>query len=498
MSFKKNITLSKSDFLLYMKHPAWLWLKKYQPEMLPGVDQSLQAIFDNGTLFESYVENTYPNSVKIGFSRNGLSYKSMPERTARAINAGARTVLQGRAEANGLTCIFDVLEHISGNNYALTEIKSSTKVKDEHILDLGFQKIVLEKSGIKIAHAKVRYVDPTYIRKKDLDIDRLSITEDVTELVNQKIEYIKLKVEGAKDIVASSQRPSLSPRFVADEYIKDWLIIYENLQPPESEYNIYKLTRLKPDLIGKLEDLKVSLIENIPLNIQLSDKQKKQFSATKQNSVEINTEKIENFLQDLKFPLYFFDYETFSEVVPTLEGTRPYEQIPFQYSLHILDKGGHLTHCEFLHEDPTDPRLDLLKNLSLHVGREGSVITWNKSFEMSVNKNLADFFPDFKDFLIDLNLRVVDLMEPFIRDWYIHKDFYGSASIKNVLPVLISELSYENLAIKEGATASRMWTDIVFREKDYSSKKDVLKNLKKYCETDTLAMVQIYKHLCSI
>ena len=156
-----------------MKHPAWLWLKKYQPEMLPGVDQSLQAIFDNGTLFESYVENTYPNSVKIGFSRNGLSYKSMPERTARAINAGARTVLQGRAEADGLTCIFDVLEHISGNNYALTEIKSSTKVKEEHILDLGFQKIVLEKSGIKIAHAKVRYVDPTYIRKKDLDIDRL-------------------------------------------------------------------------------------------------------------------------------------------------------------------------------------------------------------------------------------------------------------------------------------------------------------------------------------
>lgn len=488
--------LSKSDFMLFMKHKAWLYLKKNNPDLLPAVTDSLQSIFDKGLEFENLVENTFKNPVKIGFSKNSQSYFSMVPRTLRALNSGAQTVLQGRLEAGNLTCIFDVVEKNSNNGFNLIEIKSSTKVKNDHIIDLAFQKIVIESCGFKVSALFVIYVNNEYVRNGSIEASSIIKKEDVTDAVLKIETYVKEKIAEALNVCASAISPSLSPRFASPEYFSDWLKIYETLHPFQDKYSVFKLTRLNPELIGALEDKNIELISQITNDINLNNKQISQLKATIDGPT-INIKEIKNFISEFKYPLYFLDYETFSSIIPPYNNTKPGQNIPFQYSLHILYENGQLIHKQYLHSESSDPRPWLLKKLQKDINQSGSVVSWYKLFETSRNTEMGEAFSDYKEFLEDLNLRMIDLIIPFQNDWYTHKDFFGSASIKKVLPVIAPGISYNALEIKEGESASREWFHIFIQNKNSFKKESVLENLKKYCFTDTLAMVEIYKHLVS-
>ncbi|MDO8549462.1 MAG: DUF2779 domain-containing protein, partial [Ignavibacteria bacterium] len=187
---------------------------------------------------------------------------------------------------------------------------------------------------------------------------------------------------------------------------------------------------------------------------------------------------------------------TLSSVVPYFDGISPYQQIPFQYSLHVLDKpDGELKQFMYLHKENSNPAKALSKSLKANIGTKGTVLTWSESFEKNCNKSLGKLVPEFASFYEELNERVDDLMIPFSSNWYVHKDFGGSASIKKVLPVLVTELSYKELGIHEGAAAQRLWMESVLDGKRDDLKAQILNDLEKYCKLDTLAMVEIYKQL---
>src|SRR5271155_1310982 len=155
------MTLSKSDYILFLKHPAWLWLKKHDKTKLPEIDLATQAMFDNGHLFESYAEQLFPEAERIGFSFEENNYITMPRRTMQALERGAKTILQGRIESQSITCIFDALTRVEGNVFDLYEIKSSTSVKIDHEYDLAFQVVVLEQAGLSIRNVGVICQVPT-------------------------------------------------------------------------------------------------------------------------------------------------------------------------------------------------------------------------------------------------------------------------------------------------------------------------------------------------
>jgi hypothetical protein len=202
-------------------------------------------------------------------------------------------------------------------------------------------------------------------------------------------------------------------------------------------------------------------------------------------------------LAGLTYPLYFFDYETCADVIPPYDGTKPFQQVPVQYSLHILDApNGELRHAEYLHTTPDHPGNALSEALSKEIGPTGSIIVWYAPFESGRNAELAEALPKYRDFYLDLNARMVDLMLPFSEGMYVHPAFGGSASIKKVLPVLVPELSYKDQAVQEGLTAQRLWKEAVLWGKGSQSQKDTLfKDLLSYCELDTLAMVRIFERL---
>lgn len=491
------MTLSKSDYLLYLKNPAWLWLKKHDKTKLPVTDANLQNIFDDGNLFETYAQQLFPGGVRLGF--NGYQqYLGLPVRTKLALASGLKTLFQGRLETQGLTCIFDVLDRVGENEYDLYEIKSSTTAKPEHEYDLAFQLVVLEDAGLKVRHAKVIHVNNQYKRKGSIDIQSLTAITDVTKNVRALIDETKLNIEKALETVAASNPPSMSPRYLRMGPMDEWLKIYKTIYTDLHPESIYHLQGIKAPLVGELEDLGVSLIKDIPNHISLTAKQRFQVESTKTGKQLIDIEKIKEFMNQVVYPLYFFDYETFSSIIPQFDGIKPYQQVPFQYSLHIQEhEGAELTHKEFLHTENSDPCMALLKQLKEDIGRTGTIFVWYEAFEKGRNIELMEMCPDYKGVLENVNNRILDLMIPFSNGWFVDKAFGGSASIKKVLPVLVSEISYKKLAIQEGATAQRLWMECVFEGQKPAEKNQLMQNLLEYCKLDTLAMVQLFKVLQS-
>lgn len=486
--------ISKSDYMLFLKHPAWLWLKKHDKAKLPEFDDNTLAVFDAGHMFEKYAEALFPGIVTVGFE-GFEEYASMPARTKKVLDQGAKIIAQGRFESGNITFICDILVKISANTFDLYEIKSSTKVKPEHEFDLAFQMVVLESCGYKVNKIAVIHVNNEYVRNGEIKPNQITTTTDITENVKEKREETKANIEKALEVVAAPSIPDISPSLFKGEGFRDWLDIYRTLTTVDPE-SIYDLFSVSPVNIGKLEELKIQRLVDIHDEFPLTDKQRNQVIATKSNKEIIDKAKIKKFLNNLEFPLYFLDYETLSSVVPYFDGLSPYQQLPFQYSLHVLDKpDGELKHFMYLHKENSNPVKAISKSLKSAIGTDGTVLVWSESFEKNCNKSMGKLLPEFESFYEELNGRIDDLMIPFSSNWYIHKDFGGSASIKKVLPVLVTELSYKELGIHDGASAQRLWMEAVLDGKRDGEKDKILADLDEYCKLDTLAMVEIYRQL---
>ncbi|MBK8451698.1 MAG: DUF2779 domain-containing protein [Saprospiraceae bacterium] len=210
----------------------------------------------------------------------------------------------------------------------------------------------------------------------------------------------------------------------------------------------------------------------------------------------IHKAEIQSTLQKLNYPLYFLDYETLSTAIPIYDGTKPYQQIPFQYSLHMIkEPGANTEHHEFLNMERTNPMESLSRQLRSDIGDKGTVIVWNKKFEGMCNKGLAEAVPGLSPFLVGINERFFDLMEIFSKRMFVHKDFKGSSSIKKILPVLVPELSYKELAIGDGGTATTSWKRMVFEMENELEKIMIKSHLLEYCKLDTVAMVEIFRKI---
>lgn len=489
--------LSKSDFLLYLKHPAWLWLKKFDPGKLPPIDANTQAIFDMGFRFEAWAEQLFSGGVRVTGD-----YFEKDRVTARLLATGTQTLFQAKFTApDNTACLSDVLVRVGGDEFDLYEIKVSTKAKPEHTWDLAFQKRTIEACGYRIRKTAVVHVNGQYVRSGDVNVMDLTAITDITAEVLDTMPAMDDKVKAAFEIITSPQLPDISPRHASYGGYFDWMPIFKKLQGELPSNSIYNLARLNPGLVGTLEDAGVKTIDNIPPEIisTLAPAQQMQIASTKSNEVRIDKPAIAKFMQTIQFPIYFLDYETASDAVPMFDGTKPYQQVTMQYSLHILDSpAAKLRHTEFLWTKPTNPMPPLIEQLKKDIGPTGSVVVWYKSFECGRHSEMAELYPEHAEFLLDLNNRVVDLIDPFQQQLYVDSQFEGSASIKKVLPVLAPDLSYKELGIQDGGSAQNSYMRAVFGDMPADQAQQVFADLLVYCALDTMAMVRIYEVLADV
>ena len=489
--------LSKSEYMLYLKHPAWLWIKKHAKHLMPPIDDALQARFDEGNAFEPFVESLFPNLLHVGFN-NYSEYLDMPKRTVEAWNDGAEIVSQGRYEAGSITCISDIIRK-DGDAFILTEIKSSSSAKTEHALDLAFQKIVLEGAGYPIQKCEVAHVDSSYVRSGDINPKELISFTDITEEVDNLIEGTKVRIDKAIRVAEAPEMPDPAPELARLKSYDDWLGIRKKLSPPIPENSIYLLPYMDAERSSKLTNEGITTADEIKDFTVLKKSTQKYLSAKAEGQRVVEKEKLNAFLSEISYPVYYFDYEASQSLIPPWDGTRPYQQAPFQYSLHILrEPSSEVEHYEYLHKDASNPMPSVIEHLKTHVGAGGSILVWYESYEKSRNNEMAEIYPEAADFLNNFNDRIIDLMKPFSQRMVSDETFLGSSSIKKVLPALVPELTYKNLGIQEGEAAARKWKEVTLGDIAETEQEKVYSDLIEYCKLDTRAMVEIHKKLAEL
>ena len=465
--------LTKTDFVQFLNCQNSLWLLKREPENYPHGEVSvfLKKLTREGYEVEKFVRQYF----------EGLQGRMVDFQRVFETNEG----LYSRAE---------VIETTDDGNTTLYEVKSSTSVKTDsahnHIKDVCFQKICAERSGQKIDRVFVVHLNGAYIRDGEIDPAGLLKFSDVTEVVGMLQKETEAEIDQALHVIAQPEvdRDGCSCVYSSRSHHCDSFAIFNPDIPKPSIYSLPRLSAKKRH--GFVSD-HIFNLKDVPDDYPLSDIQKTVSTATKVGKPQINLASIREFLSAMVFPLSFFDYETFASAVPFLEGTSPHKHFAIQYSLHILEADGSLTHKEFLEREVyLSDRL--IEKMEADIGAEGSVVSWHASFEKTQNREMAKLFPQKAQFLAGLNDRMVDLENIFKLD-FVDARFDGSTSIKKVLPVVCPKLSYKDLEIQDGASAMDAWQRMIGAEE--SEADEIATGMLRYCALDTLAMVEIYRGL---
>lgn len=488
--------LSKSDFLKYRTCPSYFWLWKNNPELVPedSPEEVRENKFEQGNQVESLARGLFPNGVLVeGYNTQAVS------NTERVVSEDASVIFQATVITdNNLLAMADVLERDS-DGWILYEVKSSSSVKkDKHIPDMAFQKLAFEMAGYKINSTRIIHLNKEFVRHSEtIDPADFFATEDVSEAVETIASEVRDQVALALEKMTQSDEPTVCPCRSLSKGKHCPTFTYFN--PDIPEYSVYDISRMQGKKLAELVDAEIFDIKDIPDDFSLTPNQQAQVDIEKRGIPHVNQEAIKNSLSELEFPLYFLDYESVNPAIPLVDGVHPHQQMVFQYSLHILDTpDGELRHTEHLSREASLSALEeLASQMRADIGDSGSVIVWHKTFERDRNKELGELFSQYKEFYESLNKRIYDLEDVFSKNDYVHPGFLGKSSIKYVLPVLVPELSYKDLAIGKGDIASVRWYEIVTKENE-DGQAQVFNDLLAYCKLDTLAMVKIYEHLLSI
>lgn len=504
--------LSKTNYLIYRDCGKNAWLKIHKPDVYYEYPLSAfeEGIIETGNEVDNLARNLYSGGIAVENRKDfDLTKKLIKEKTPVIYQPVFQT---GKYQ---IACDILVLNKETGK-YDVHEVKASNggdgkekKVKNElYMRDLTFQYITMKEAGVDVGNLYLRRLNPDYVlRDNNLEINEFFTKEDFTEKVLENEELVKEEMRIAYDYLIQINEPAGHCSCIAKGRSAH-CTTFNYSCPDVPEYSVHDINRigLSKRKLEELIDSGIYSILDVPEDFKLSEKQENQIRVAKEKIEILDREGIQEFLGTLEYPIAFFDYETYPSAIPRFNGYKPYNQIPFQFSLHVLDEPnpnssktngqvGELRHKEFIHTDSTNPDLKLIEALQKYIPEKGSIVVYNKSFEVSRNKELAERNPTYKNFLENFNDRVVDLEDPFKFQLYVHPEFKGKTSIKYILPALVPELSYKELNIQEGATASNTWNQIVKGEFSPEEAQKQTKNLLKYCELDTLAMVEIFKFL---
>ena len=467
-------TISKSDFMLFCDAPRHLWAKKNNQITLQS-SPFAQLLGEQGYAVEELGKD-YLQQVPLA-AHPGWQLTWQETYTDSTY----------QARVDGL-----IFKPETGA-YDLYEIKSSTGVDKEHIYDVTFQALILDHQ-MTLDQVYILHLNKDYILNEELDLSQLLILEDVSEKVEALKAEVALLRQVALEVVLADSPDGIEPCWSPKDCPCPELC-HPNL-PDFSIFDIPRLSRLKKQ---ELLDAGITAASDIPDSFSLNPKQKLVRERARTKAEHLNRSALRAELERLAFPLYFLDYETCISAIPPYPGYHPQQQIVFQYSLHRLDRpDGEPVHSEHLSATCEEPSRSLVEQLSMDIGDHGTVIVWNKTFEMTRNKDMGLISPQFAGFLENLNQRIYDLGEIINQGVYLHPGFKGSWSIKHVLPVMVPELSYGDLAINKGDQASIAWWKICFEQIPEAEKEQLKAALLCYCHLDTLAMVEIYKRFYAL
>jgi len=485
----KRRLLSKSKYLNGLQCPKYLWLLFNDKDKVSEPDSSTQHVFDEGHRIGELAKRLFPDGIDIPSD----DFKGNLIKTQELLKA-RRPLFEPGFYVDNYFSRLDILNPVGDEEWDIYEVKGSTTVKDVNIHDVSFQRHCTQKAGLSIRRCFVVHLNNQYVKNGDIDPQQLFTIEDVTEQVSQIAGSVEDRAEDMWGIIASHTCPDIGigPQ-CSDPY--DCPVTWcKECLPENTILDLYRGGKKCFDMLNQ----GIFFVKDIPTTIKLSTAQQIQQTCEIKNEPFIDTDAIKQFLDSLQYPLYYLDFETFSPAIPIYDGTRPYQRVPFQFSLHIVQSpGATQEHYGFLADGTDDPRPMFLSELKRMLGDTGDIITYNQSFEKGVLKELGEAFPGYAPWIEGTLGRVVDLYAPFRDFSYYHPTQRGSASLKKVLPALTGR-GYEDMEIGHGDDASLAFFNMVMEIYSDEEKSKARQALERYCALDTEGMIWIVEKLKEI
>ena len=488
----KKMNLSKSKFLAGMQCPKRLYLLCYEPELAEEPDEQLQALFAQGQEVGRLAQKAYPAGVLL--SESYLEHREAVSRTKELMeDRSVPAIFEGAFSFEDIYIRVDILKRLPGNRWRLIEVKSSARVDDKHIPDVAIQKYVVEGCGYKVADACLMHLNREYLYDgKNYNLKKLFTLHNL----NKEISLFKRELP----VHLAEQWKVLSLKKAPD-------VAYGTRcnTPFACEFYAFCHRDVPDDWVGDLPGIGKKLdalmamgiesVRHIPEHFPLTGIQKRACACIRKNR-NYYDRNLKVAIAKLTYPLYFMDFETAFPALPRYAGMHPYDQIPFQWSVHLRrTPGSELEHFEFLNGDGSDPRRMFITKLLpvLEKHRQAPIVVYS-AFEAACLSQLAGLFPEYADRIEAVKMRLRDLLK-IIRTHVYHPRFMGSFSIKNVLPALVPDMSYDNMAIADGLQAGIAYEKLTGDEIDSKEKERLRKALLAYCGQDSLAMVKLLEHL---
>ncbi len=486
--------LSKSSFIRGVQCEKHLYLYKYHYNEMDQLSEMQKAIFKRGTDVGKLAQQLYPNGVDASPATQ-FEYDKAVKVTKELLEKKQKVIYEASFNFSDVLSVADIV--VNGKSgLSVYEVKSSTSISETYIRDAALQYWVISNCGYKIKDFSITYINNQYVRNGKLELDKLFITESVLKLILPLQKWVEENVLRFKKVLTKRSIPVIDiGEHCYDPYTCGF---YEYCRKHIPENSIFDLSGIHLNKKYDLYRNGIIKLEDIPDDADLSKNARTQLDVYKSKIDLIDKKAIKEFLSDLNYPIYFMDFETFQPAVPMFDNSKPYQQIPFQYSLHYkINKNSKVEHFEFLADAGNDPRIKFIENLLRDTKSKGDILTYNKSFETLRLKEIAEAFPKYKEEIVERISRIKDLMLPFQKKYYYTYKMQGSYSIKYVLPALIPELSYKDLEINEGGLASVAFESLYF-ETDLMRIAEIRHNLLEYCKLDTFAMVKLLEKLESL
>ena len=483
-------SLSKSTFLMGRQCSKLLWFRYNAKDQIPAPDEAQQAVFDQGHEVGALAKQLFPGGIEIDSAPG--DFDGAIRLTSDALQQ-RRPIYEATFASGGGYARADILVPVAGKAWDLVEVKSTTQIKEEvHLPDLAFQAFVLAGAGLKLRKCFLAHINNEFVRQGPIDPQQFFTLEEVTKPVSALSRDIEDQIDAMQRVIGAKSHPDIQIGPHCDNPYT--CALHDHCWSFLPEASVFTLHRGGTKCFTLLKQ-GIQKLADIPADVALTDNQSIQRAAVLAGKPHIDRPALAAFLGQLEYPVSFLDFETIGTAIPLFDDASPYQQIPFQFSLHIRrSANAKLEHRSFLAEGTADPRPEFMRQLKGALPNTGSVVTYNASFETKRLNECCELLPEFKPWLRKVTPRIVDLLLPFRGFRYHHPDQNGSNSMKAVLPALTGK-GYESLAIQEGGMASREFLRVTHGQVTDAERRRVRRDLEEYCGLDTLGMIQIVDQL---
>jgi predicted RecB family nuclease len=483
------ITISKSKYMAGVQCLKRLYWQVHEPELGGVPDAAAVAIMEQGREVGKLARQLFAGGVEVPFCDPEQAIRITRELIA---NPDVPVIFEAAFENGGVLVRVDILHRRRDGRWRLIEVKSTASPKEEHLDDVAMQVRVVSRSGLDLGSSCLAHVNRNYVYQGDsMDVWRLFRIKNLTRRVERLLPKLTFQLRSELRVLAMPHAPEIptGPHCTNPVTCE----FFDRCNSPLPDHHIGYLPRLHASAAEELEEMGVESILDIPADFPLSERQRRAATSVQMGEPWFSTE-LGKELECLKYPLYFMDFESINPAIPRFSGMRPFDQLPFQWSVHVQSQpDAKLEHYEFLAMDQRDPRREFITSLCGVLGKSGSIVVYS-AFESQRLSELAAWLPEFSGRVKKIQRRLFDLL-PVARNHVYHPAFAGSFSLKAVLPALVPDMTYEGMLVTGGQDAGLAWESLIRGGLDRDEHQRVRKALLDYCGQDTLALIKLVERL---